>query len=82
MLWRDASVDGVKTGHTEAAGYCLVASAVRNGMRLISVVMGTESEVSRAIESQKLLSFGFRYFETIQLYQPEMSSNRSKSMGW
>ena len=69
LLWRDASVDGVKTGHTEAAGYCLVASAVRNGMRLISVVMGTESEVSRAIESQKLLSFGFRYFETISLYQ-------------
>ena len=69
LLWRDASVDGVKTGHTEAAGYCLVASAVRNGMRLISVVMGTDSEISRAIESQKLLSFGFRYFETISLYQ-------------
>ena len=69
LLWRDASVDGVKTGHTPAAGYCLVASAVRSGMRLISVVMGTESEISRAIESQKLLSFGFRYFETISLYQ-------------
>ncbi|MEC8299545.1 MAG: D-alanyl-D-alanine carboxypeptidase family protein [Pseudomonadota bacterium] len=69
LLWRDASVDGVKTGHTKAAGYCLVASAVRSGMRLISVVMGTESEISRAIESQKLLSFGFRYFETISLYQ-------------
>ena len=69
LLWRDVSVDGVKTGHTEAAGYCLVASAVRNGMRLISVVMGTDSEISRAIESQKLLSFGFRYFETISLYQ-------------
>ena len=69
LLWRDASVDGVKTGHTEAAGYCLVASAFRNGMRLISVVMGTESQISRAIESQKLLTFGFRYFETISLYE-------------
>ncbi len=69
LLWRDTSVDGVKTGHTEAAGYCLVASAVRNEMRLISVVMGTESTISRAIESQKLLTFGFRYFETIPLYQ-------------
>ncbi len=69
LLWRDASVDGVKTGHTEAAGYCLVASAFRNGMRLISVVMGTQSQISRAIESQKLLTFGFRYFETISLYE-------------
>ena len=71
LLWRDASVDGVKTGHTEAAGYCLVASAFRNGMRLISVVMGTESQISRAIESQKLLTFGFRYFETISLYEAD-----------
>ena len=69
LLWRDNSVDGVKTGHTEAAGYCLVASAVRNEMRLISVVMGTKSQISRAIESQKLLTFGFRYFETIPLYE-------------
>lgn len=68
LLWADRSVDGVKTGHTEAAGYCLVASAVRNNMRLISVVMGTKSEKARATESQKLLSYGFRYFETVRLY--------------
>lgn len=69
LLWRDASVDGLKTGHTNEAGYCLVASAVRNDMRLISVVMGARSEEGRAQESQKLLSYGFRYFETPQLYQ-------------
>ncbi len=68
LLWRDKSVDGVKTGFTNAAGYCLVASAVRQGMRLISVVMGTDSDSARMRESQKLLSYGFRYFETQQLY--------------
>lgn len=68
LLWRDPSVDGVKTGHTDAAGYCLVASAVRDGMRLVSVVLGTESEEARATESQKLLTYGFRYFETLRLY--------------
>lgn len=68
LLWRDRTVDGVKTGHTEEAGYCLVASALRDGMRLISVVMGTESEEARMRESQKLLSYGFRYFETQKLY--------------
>jgi len=68
LLWRDRTVDGVKTGHTEAAGYCLVASALRGNMRLISVVMGTDSEEARMRESQKLLSYGFRYFETQKLY--------------
>jgi len=68
LLWRDKTVDGVKTGHTEAAGYCLVASAKRGNMRLISVVMGTASEEARMRESQKLLSYGFRYFETQKLY--------------
>ena len=68
LLWRDRSVDGVKTGHTIAAGYCLIASALRDNMRLISVVMGTDSDDSRMRESQKLLSYGFRYFETQQLY--------------
>jgi len=58
LLWRDRTVDGVKTGHTEEAGYCLVASALRENMRLISVVMGTESEEARMRESQKLLSYG------------------------
>jgi len=68
LLWRDDSVDGVKTGHTEAAGYCLVASAKRDGMRLVSVVMGTESEKARATESLALLNYGFRFFETHRLY--------------
>jgi len=68
LLWRDKSVDGMKTGHTEEAGYCLVASAERNGMRLISVVMGTHSEEARAQESQKLLTYGFRYFETAKVF--------------
>jgi serine-type D-Ala-D-Ala carboxypeptidase (penicillin-binding protein 5/6) len=68
LLWRDRTVDGVKTGHTEAAGYCLVASALRGNMRLISVVMGTDSDEARMRESEKLLSYGFRYFETHKLY--------------
>ena len=69
LLLRDRTVDGVKTGHTEAAGYCLVASALRSGMRLISVVMGTASDEARMRESQKLLSYGFRYFETQRVYE-------------
>ena len=69
LLWRDPSVDGGKTGHTEAAGYCLVASALRDDMRLISVVMGTASEQARAAETQKLFGYGFRFFETAKLYQ-------------
>ena len=68
MLWRDPTVDGVKTGHTESAGYCLVASALRGDMRLISVVMGTEGENARTNMTQSLLSYGFRYFETHKLY--------------
>ena len=70
LLWRDRSVDGVKTGFTNAAGYCLVASAERNGMRLISVVLGTENDEARMRESQKLLSYGFRNYETKTLYKP------------
>lgn len=69
LLWRDPAIDGLKTGHTESAGYCLAASAKRDGMRLISAVMGSESESSRASESQTLLNYGFRFFETVQLYQ-------------
>lgn len=68
LLARDRSVDGLKTGHTEAAGYCLATSAERDGMRLISVVMGTASENARATASQSLLNFGFRFFETFKLY--------------
>lgn len=68
LLFRDRNFDGMKTGWTDAAGYCLVASAERDGMRLISVVMGTVSEEARAIETQKLMTYGFRYFETHKLY--------------
>lgn len=69
LLWRDPAIDGLKTGHTESAGYCLAASAMRDGMRLISAVMGSSSESSRASETQTLLNYGFRFFETVQLYQ-------------
>lgn len=77
LLWMDQTVDGVKTGHTEAAGYCLVASAERDGMRLISVVMGTESTRARARESQALLRYGFRFFETRNLYAGGQQLERS-----
>lgn len=68
LLYRDPTVDGFKTGHTDAAGYCLATSAMRNGMRLINVIMGTESEKARADETQKLINYGFRFFETHKLY--------------
>ncbi len=68
LLWRDQGVDGVKTGHTDSAGFCLVASALRDGMRLISVVLGTKDEKARAQESLAILNYGFRFFETHRLY--------------
>lgn len=78
LLWRDASVDGLKTGWTEEAGYCLVASAQKNGMRLVSVVMGAKSERAREQETQKLLSYGFRYYETHTLYEMGQVVNSSQ----
>ena len=69
LLWRDSSVDGMKTGHTDDAGYCLVSSASRDGMRIISVVLGTSSPKSRIDGSQALLNYGFRFFETRLLYR-------------
>ena len=81
LLWRDSSVDGLKTGWTEAAGYCLVASAKRDDMRLISVVMGTASEEARAQETQKLLSYGFRYYETLKLYDAGAVLNTPRIWG-
>jgi D-alanyl-D-alanine carboxypeptidase (penicillin-binding protein 5/6) len=69
LLFRDSSVDGMKTGYTSAAGYCLVASAVRGDMRLIAVVMGTASEDARAVEAQKLLTYGFRFYDTTNLFE-------------
>ena len=68
LLWRDPSVDGIKTGHHSGAGYCLAASAQREGTRLIAVVMGTTGEKVRADEAQSLLNYGFRFFETHRLY--------------
>lgn len=69
LLWRDPSVDGMKTGHTEAAGFCLVATAKRQNMRLISVVVGTNTDNLRSSESQKLLNYGFQFYETFRPYQ-------------
>lgn len=69
LLWRDESVDGMKTGHTDDAGYCLVSAAKRDGMRIISVVLGTASAKARTDGSQALLNFGFRFFETRLLYR-------------
>ncbi|MGF2736482.1 D-alanyl-D-alanine carboxypeptidase family protein [Marinobacter sp. DUT-1] len=69
LLWRDDSVDGLKTGHTEEAGYCLVASAKRDETRFIAVVMGTSSAQARAQEVQKMLNYGFRYYESERLFR-------------
>jgi len=68
LLWLDPSVDGVKTGHTEAAGYCLIASSKRGPRRLLSVLLGAPSENGRAQESQKLLNWGFQYYDAVKLY--------------
>ena len=69
LLWRDPYVDGMKTGHTESAGYCLISSARRADTRLISVVLGTPSETARAVESQKLLNYGFQFHESRLLFR-------------
>jgi D-alanyl-D-alanine carboxypeptidase (penicillin-binding protein 5/6) len=68
LLWRDPSVDGIKTGHTSNAGYCLMASALRGDQRLIAVVLGDTSEKQRAADAQALLNWGFRFYETHKLY--------------
>lgn len=78
LLFRDRNIDGMKTGWTTAAGYCLVASGERDGMRLISVVMGTASEDARAAETQKLMTYGFRYFETHKLYDAAQVISETK----
>jgi D-alanyl-D-alanine carboxypeptidase (penicillin-binding protein 5/6) len=69
LLWSDPTVDGMKTGYTENAGYCLITSARRGERRLISVVLGTASEAARATESQKLLNFGFQFYDSVKLYE-------------
>lgn len=78
LLWQDPTVDGLKTGHTESAGYCLVSSAKREDMRLISIVLGTKSAKSRVQESQKLFNYGFRFFETHKLYSAQQRLNDVK----
>ena len=69
LLWTDPTVDGMKTGYTENAGYCLITSAKRGERRLVSVVLGTASESARAAESQKLLNYGFQYYDSVKLYE-------------
>ncbi|TVT32172.1 D-alanyl-D-alanine carboxypeptidase family protein [Marinobacter vinifirmus] len=81
LLWRDDSVDGLKTGHTEEAGYCLVASAKRNDTRLIASVMGTSSSEARAQEVQKMLNYGFRYYETERLFRAGQELVQAKVWG-
>jgi serine-type D-Ala-D-Ala carboxypeptidase (penicillin-binding protein 5/6) len=73
LLWLDPSVDGLKTGHTEAAGYCLIASSNRGGRRLLSVLLGSTSESARAQESQKLLNWGFQFFDSVKLHPANQS---------
>lgn len=73
LLWRDPTVDGLKTGHTQEAGYCLVASALRHGMRLISVVMGAPTDAERASDSEALLNWGFRFYRTHKLFDANQS---------
>lgn len=73
LLWRDSQVDGLKTGHTSEAGFCLVSSAKRDNMRLLAVVLGEPNDSMRADDSEKLLNYGFRFFETHQLYKSGQS---------
>jgi D-alanyl-D-alanine carboxypeptidase (penicillin-binding protein 5/6) len=81
LLWRDDTVDGVKTGHTESAGYCLISSAKRNDMRLIAVVAGSPSENERLISSQRLLEYGFRFFATQKLISKYTQITSAKVWG-
>jgi len=78
LLWSDPNVDGMKTGHTETAGYCLIASAKRDGVRRISVVLGAPTDSARASESQKLLNYGFQYFDSKLVYKQGQSINQLK----
>ena len=81
LLWKDAAVDGLKTGHTKSAGYCLVASAEKDKMRLVSVVLGTSSDKRRNQETQVLMNYGFRFFETRRLYKSGQSLAKERIWG-
>ena len=78
LLWLDPTVDGVKTGHTEGAGYCLISSSKRGPRRLLSVVLGTASDGVRAQESLKLLNFGFQFYDAVQLYAKDQAVSNLK----
>ena len=78
LLWIDPTVDGVKTGHTEAAGYCLISSAKRGDRRLLSIVLGTASDAVRAQESLKLLNYGFQFYEAVRLYAKDQAVSNLK----
>ncbi len=78
LLWSDNSVDGLKTGHTDSAGYCLVSSALRSDMRLISVVLGTKSKKARENVSQTVLNYGFRFYESHTLYEKDEVLSRPR----
>ncbi len=78
LLWLDPNVDGVKTGHTQSAGYCLISSAKRGERRLLAVVLGARSDTGRAVESQRLLNYGFQAFETVRVYQANQPVTRLK----
>lgn len=73
LLWNDPSVDGMKTGHTEAAGYCLISSAIRNHRRLLAIVLGTTSDSARSTESMKLLNWGFLSWDAVTLYKKDQT---------
>jgi serine-type D-Ala-D-Ala carboxypeptidase (penicillin-binding protein 5/6) len=78
LLWRDPSVDGLKTGHTEHAGYCLVSSALRNNTRLITVVLGEPSDYGRTVDTQALLNWGYRFYETHQLFEAHQTIDQKQ----
>lgn len=78
LLWRDPSVDGLKTGHTNAAGYCLIASSQRDGMRLIAVTMGAPNDNSRAVDSEALLNYGFRFYKTQLLFNANQTLTNAR----
>ncbi len=76
LLWLDSNVDGMKTGHTNSAGYCLIASSKRGNTRLVSVILGATSEAMRATESQKLLNYGFQFYESTLVYKQAQAINK------
>ncbi|HOY86363.1 MAG: D-alanyl-D-alanine carboxypeptidase family protein [Methylotenera sp.] len=78
LLWLDPNVDGMKTGHTESAGYCLIASAKRDGVRRVSVVLGAANDAARASESQKLLNYGFQFYDTSTVYKQGQTISQLK----